>query len=135
MGFRCPKWRGPGRTQMKSFHALAPVSSPPLPLLAFFAVFTFLWSFSQYTTCRERFQQAMVNFKLFLVLWPLLLIFIILSELTGERVSFRAQSPEHNLFSRRKGGLLWGTTILVVVVILCLVSYLSSFHSKWFWPM
>ncbi|XAR59066.1 hypothetical protein NMG60_11014702 [Bertholletia excelsa] len=118
MGFRCPKWRGPGRTQMKSFQALASVSAPPLPLLAFLAVCTFLWSFSQYTTCKERFQQAMVNFKLFLVLWPLLLIFIILSELTGERVSFRAQSPEHNSFSRRKGGSLWGAPILVVVVIL-----------------
>ncbi|KAE9447346.1 hypothetical protein RHGRI_032879 [Rhododendron griersonianum] len=125
-----PKRRGPEWKQGWTIQTLTSVSTPPLPLLAVFAIVIFLLSLSQYTNYKAQMQHTMVNFHLFLVMLPVLLIFVVLPALFSLRFGLRALRPEHGP-AQQSGGSPWGVAILVVVLLL-LVSYQSSFHSKWF---
>ncbi|KAH7835469.1 hypothetical protein Vadar_026386 [Vaccinium darrowii] len=125
-----PRRRGPGWKHGWTIQTLTSISTPPLPLLAVFAIVIFLLSLSQYTTYKAQMQHTMMNFQLFLFLLPVLLIFIVLPGLMSLRFSLRALRPEHG-HAKQSGGSPWGVAVLVVVLLL-LVSYQSSFHSKWF---
>lgn len=100
------------------------MSAPPLPLLAIFAIVLLLLSFSQYTGYKSQMHQSAINYQLFLFLVPILLIFLIMASFSGkvEKLSFKLP---------RFDNMPWGVAVLVVVL-LVLVSYQSSFHSKWF---
>lgn len=134
-----PKRRGPDWKQSWTSQTLSTISSPPLPLLAIFAIVLFLLSLSQYTTYKSQLNHTKLNFQLFLFLVPVLLIFVMRSSLvTNEMFNFRAWwGPQlrRDVADQRPAGSSgaspWGVAILVVVL-LVLVSYHSSFHSKWF---
>ncbi|KAI3447981.1 hypothetical protein Pfo_004646 [Paulownia fortunei] len=129
---RGPEWKHGWTDQ-----ALSSISAPPLPLVAVFAIVIFLLSLSQYTTYKEHMRYTVVNFKILLFLVPLLLIFFLRSSLlTGGRWFNFWSSSQHGRQVRRElahgmSGFPWGMAVLVVAL-LVLVSYQSSFHSKWF---
>ncbi|GFY94607.1 hypothetical protein Acr_09g0010530 [Actinidia rufa] len=83
----------------------------------------------QYTKYKANIQQSMINFQLVLFLLPVLLIFVLISGFTSGRFNFRALRPYHDS-THQSGGSPWAVAILVMVL-LVLVSYQSSFHSKW----
>ncbi|PSS29495.1 DNA polymerase subunit gamma-1 like [Actinidia chinensis var. chinensis] len=119
-----PKRRGPEWKHGWTEQTLASITTPPLPLLAIFAIVIFLLCLSQYTNYKAQIQHSMINFQLVLFLLPVLLIFVLLSGFTSGRFNIRALSSD-----QRSGGFPWPVAVLVVVL-LVLVSYQSSFHSK-----
>ncbi|KAG8364393.1 hypothetical protein BUALT_Bualt19G0124200 [Buddleja alternifolia] len=130
---RGPEWKQGWRDQ-----TFSSISAPPLPLLAVFAIVIFLLSLSQYSNYKEQMHYTMISFKLLLLLVPVLLILFIRSgPLTGEGWWFNLwPSTQRGRQTRREwgpgmSGFPWGVAVLVVVL-LVLVSYQSSFHSMWF---
>lgn len=119
-----PRRRGPQWKQGWTGQTLSSISSPPLPLLTISGiVFVLLW-FSQYTGYKAQLHQTAINFQIFLLLLPVLLIFFMISFSSGGRFAFWQhatveQSPP------------WGIAMLVGLLVL-LLSYQSWFHSKWF---
>lgn len=133
-----PKRRGPEWKQSWTSQTLSTISSPPLQLLAIFAIVLFLLSLSQYTTYKSQLNNTRINFQLFLFLVPVLLIFFIRSSLVtnanGRSFNFWVRGPQlrRDVSDHRPPGASpWGVAVLVLLL-LVLVSYQSSFHSKWF---
>ncbi|KAK6253825.1 hypothetical protein QUC31_015545 [Theobroma cacao] len=91
-----------------------------------------LW-LSPYTNYKARLHHTAINLQLFIVLLPFLLILFMISFSSSRRLAFWQQRLEHETV-HRSGGLPWGIAMLVGVV-LVLLSYQSSFHSKWFGPL
>lgn len=128
-----PKRGGPEWKQSWTTQTLHNVSCPPLPLLAVFAIVIFLLSVSQYTAFKSELDNHKFSFQFVLLLVPVLLIFLLRSSLIPSgRFNFwgRIQQPRKDL-SQQSGASPWGVAILLVVLLI-LVSYQSSFHSKWF---
>lgn len=128
---RVPEWK-----QGWSNQTLGSMSAPPLPLMAIFAIVIFLLSISQYSAYKEQMQSTMVGLKLVLLLVPVILIFVLSSSLVaGGGLNFwsprRDGRRERWDLGRGLSGFPWGVAVLVLVL-LVLVSYQSSFHSKWF---
>lgn len=129
--------RGPEWKQSWTEQTLSSMSAPPLPLVAIFTIVIFLLSLSQYSAYKEQMQNTMINFKIFLFLLPVLLVFLLRSSLLsgGGWLNFGV-SPQQGGLVRRElargmAGFPWGVAVLVVVL-LVLVSFHSSFQSKWF---
>ncbi|KAM7479403.1 hypothetical protein LguiA_027616 [Lonicera macranthoides] len=133
-----PKRRGPEWKQGWTGQTLSNISAPPLPLLAFFGIVVFLLSVSQYTNYKSQLKNTKINFQLFLLLVPVLLIFFMRSGLTIGRLRFNFWSPRLRPdSSAQRGGTgasPWGVAMLLALL-LVLVSYQSVFHSKWFAPL
>ncbi|PIN14292.1 hypothetical protein CDL12_13083 [Handroanthus impetiginosus] len=134
------KRRGPQWKQGWTDQTLSSISAPPLPLLAIFTIVIFLLSLSQYNTYKEQMRYTMINFKILLFLVPILLISLISSTrlklIAGQGwFSFMSSSQQgrqvRRELARGTSGFPWGVAILVVVL-LVLVSYQSSFQSKLF---
>lgn len=132
MDWLYPKRRGPEWKQGWKGQTLTSISAPPLPLLAIFAIVIFFLTLTQFTNHKAKVQTASTHLQLFLFLLPLLLIFILLPGLTGGFFRFRVSGFNHDL-DRQGGASPWGVAVLVLVL-LVLVFYQSSFHSKWFGP-
>lgn len=126
--------RGPEWKQGWSGQTMASLSLPPLPLLAIFAIVIFLLALSQSSNYKEQLDQATNYLQLFLILVPIFLLLLIRPGFTGGWFNFRAPRPRQESSMRRSSGFPWGTAVLVVVL-LVLVSYQSSFQSKWFAPL
>ncbi|CAK9162061.1 unnamed protein product [Ilex paraguariensis] len=127
-----PKRRGPEWKQGWTRRTMASVSAPPLPLLAILAIVIFLLSLSQYTGYKQQLQHSMINFQLSLFLVPIMLmVFMSFCFNGGMLFNFWSSHPRQQDSLHRTGGSAWGVAVLLVVV-LVLVSYQSSFHSKWF---
>lgn len=126
--------RGPEWKQGWTGQTMASLSLPPLPLLAVFAIVIFLLSLSQSSNYKEKLDNAATNFQLFLFLVPIVLILLMRPSFTGGWFNFWTPKPRQESLIHRSGGFPWGIAILVVVL-LVLVSYQSSFHSKWFAPL
>ncbi|CAA2965264.1 uncharacterized protein LOC111411212 [Olea europaea subsp. europaea] len=125
---RSPEWKQGWTTQ-----TLGSISAPPLPLLVIFTIVMFFLSLSQYKSYKERMYSAAISFDLFLYLVPVFLIFFMRSSLSSSISNFWSSQPRnvrHN-WARGMAGFPWGVALLVVVL-LVLVSYQSSFHSQWF---
>ncbi|XP_009607098.1 uncharacterized protein [Nicotiana tomentosiformis] len=134
MDWLYPKRRGPEWKQGWTNETLASVLVLPLPLLAIFAIVIFLLSLSQYNNYKEQLEQSRINLQLFFYLVPVFLIFLMRSSLLNGGFNFWGPSqPRHNnsVYKRSRAEFPWGVAILVVVLIV-LVSYQSSFQSKWF---
>ncbi|KAK2983786.1 hypothetical protein RJ640_017189 [Escallonia rubra] len=58
-----PKRRGPEWKQGWTSQTLYSISTPPLPLLAIFAIVVFLLSISQYTNYKSQLNNTMINFQ------------------------------------------------------------------------
>ncbi|KAL6313141.1 hypothetical protein AAG906_019613 [Vitis piasezkii] len=85
------KRRGPEWKHGWTGQTLNNISTPPLPLLAIFAIVILLWSLSNYTSYKAQLYQTTNNFQLFLFLLPILFIFLIASSSSDGRPSFRLQ--------------------------------------------
>lgn len=128
------KRRGPEWKQGWTGQTLGSISSPPLHLLTIFGIVIVLLWFSQSTDYSAHLKHTAINFQLFLFLLPILLILFMASFSTGGRFHFPLLRQEYDSVNQRAGGLPWGIAILVVLL-LVLLSYQSSFHSKWFGPL
>ena len=123
--------RGPGWKHGWTEKTLASVSSPPLPLLAIAAIIVLLMMLSSYTSYKSQMQQNLINFKLFLFLLPVLLIFVMHSITKYGRVVIIAPITKGDT-GHKPQSMPWALALLVVLLVL-MVSYQSYFHSKW-WP-
>ncbi|CAI9769060.1 unnamed protein product [Fraxinus pennsylvanica] len=125
---KSPEWKQGWTTQ-----SLGSISAPPLPLLGIFAVFMFWLSLSQYKSYKDQMYNAAISFKLFLYLVPVFLIFFMRSSLTSSLPNFWSSQPRNvrHEWARGMAGFPWGVAVLVVLL-LVLVSYQSSFRSHWF---
>nr|DAD41156.1 TPA_asm: hypothetical protein HUJ06_015479 [Nelumbo nucifera] len=133
MGWFYTQRRGPEWKQGWTGRTLGSISAPPPPLLVIFAIVILFLSLSRYTDYRAQMQHAMISFQFLLFLLPVVLIFVVRSMATNGRFVLRLPRPEHDSI-HRVGGSPWGVAALVVVL-LVMISYQSSFHSHWFRPL
>ncbi|XP_072959173.1 uncharacterized protein [Typha angustifolia] len=121
--------RGPQWKQGWKGQALSSLSLPPPPLLAVFAIVIFFLSVSTYMDYKTQVQRTENGLRFLLILLPVVIIFIALFVFSGGmpilRLPWRDRSP---------GSSPWGVALLVVVL-LVMLSYQSSIHSKWFRPL
>ncbi|KAJ6851683.1 uncharacterized protein M6B38_258265 [Iris pallida] len=107
---------------------------PPLPLhLCFFLLTLFLFvGVSWYLSYESLVESVADQLRVLLILSPLLLLLAVhwLSSGGGDRVPFVLWLPERDSF-HRAGGSPWGVA-LVLVLVLFMVSYHSSFQDRWF---
>ncbi|ONH92178.1 hypothetical protein PRUPE_8G160400 [Prunus persica] len=133
--------RGPEWKQGWTCQTLASISAPPLHLLTIFAIVIGLLWLSQYTEYKAQMQHTAFNFQLFLMVLPVLLIFVVAScssVPSSGWFSFWSQHPQRVPAHPARGGggsgSPWGVAFLLVLI-LVLLSYQSSFHSKWLGPL
>ncbi|GMY05533.1 Transmembrane protein [Fagus crenata] len=119
--------RGPEWKQGWTGQTLSSISTPPLHLLTIFGIVIGLLWFSQYTGYQAQLKSTAINFQLVLFLFPIFMIFLIASNSSSWRFNFPLLRSEH-------GGSPLGIAFLVVLL-LVLLSYQSSFQSKWFGPL
>ncbi|CDO96951.1 unnamed protein product [Coffea canephora] len=120
---RGPEWKQGWRGQ-----TMASLSLPPLPLLAIFAIVICLLSLPQSTSA------ATIDLKLLLFSVPILLILLIRPSFSGGWFNFGTPKPGPGSSAHQSGGFPWGVALLVVILVV-LVSYQSSFQSMWFTPL
>ncbi|EYU40402.1 hypothetical protein ABFS82_14G117900 [Erythranthe guttata] len=126
------KRRGPQWKQGWTEQTFSSISAPPLPLIAVFAIVIFLLSISSYSSYKEQMSSTLINFKILLFLASLLLVFFVRSSLFDFWTSSQnGQRQVRWQWAHVVAGFPWGVAALVVVL-LVLVSYQSTFHSKWF---
>ncbi|EXC00988.1 hypothetical protein L484_016054 [Morus notabilis] len=110
---------------------LASLTAPPLPLLAIVGIVVVLLSVSSYANYKSQMQKTVIGFRLFLLLLPLVLIFVAHSVTKYGTVLVVRPRTKHEAVSEG-GGTPWGVVVLLVVLAV-LISYQSYFQSKW-WP-
>ncbi|XVE67107.1 hypothetical protein DITRI_Ditri08aG0133800 [Diplodiscus trichospermus] len=128
-----PRRRGPQWKQGWTGQTLSSVSAPPLPLLTIFGIVVVLLWLSPCTDYKAQLHNTAINFQIFLLLLPMLLILFMISYSSYGGFAFWQQRPEHESV-HRSGGSPWRIA-MVVGVLFVLLSYQSSFHSKWFGPL
>ncbi|KAL6995837.1 hypothetical protein U1Q18_005973 [Sarracenia purpurea var. burkii] len=104
---------------------LAAIFETPLPLLFIFVVIVFLASTSHYLETKAKMKQTMLNFQLFLILLPVVLIMSVhlVTVIRDPRTAYDSE--------QRQDGSPWAVAA-AVLLLLVLVSYQSSLQSKWF---
>ncbi|KAE9584937.1 hypothetical protein Lalb_Chr25g0283731 [Lupinus albus] len=110
-------------------------SNPSLPLhLCFFLLTLFMFlGFSWYSNYENIFESMMDQVKLILMVSPLLLLLVVhlLSNYgDGGMLSSFIPLPERDSL-HRAGGTPWGVG-LILVLLLFMISYHSSFQERWF---
>ncbi|KAL5719548.1 hypothetical protein ACHQM5_012304 [Ranunculus cassubicifolius] len=96
------------------------------------AILVFFLGFTLYINYESILESIVDQLKVVLTLSPLVLIFMVflLSKNDGRQSLFPVGLPEKEAF-HRAGGSPWGVGALVVVL-LVMISYQSSFHEYWF---
>ncbi|KAJ7959168.1 Oxidoreductase/transition metal ion-binding protein [Quillaja saponaria] len=97
-------------------------------LYFFIAVLLFILGLLWYINYHSAFEDLMIQVKLFLILVPLFLLLLIHC-LSTEGLAFLLPFPEKETF-HRAGGSPWGVALLLVFL-LFMISYQSSFHERW----
>ncbi|XP_026459244.1 uncharacterized protein LOC113359891 [Papaver somniferum] len=149
MGWFWSERRGPEWKQGWTSNTLSNTSLPPLPLLAIFAIVLLFLTISQYTGYKAQMEHTMFNFQIFLFVLPVILIFVVRSMSSdGNGRSFvfrfpRLRPSQHHQDSGQAVGSThagsstsspWGVALIVVVLIV-MIFYKSSFDSQWFRPL
>ncbi|OAY50580.1 uncharacterized protein LOC122723733 [Manihot esculenta] len=129
MGWLWSERRGPGWKQGWTEQTLASVSPPPFPLLAIFFIIFLLLFVSSYFNFKDQMEHTVINFNLFLLFLPVLLILVAQVLSKCESFIVPATKAEYGRI-RRSWDLPWGVVALVVVL-LVMLSYQSSFRSVW----
>lgn len=111
---------------------LASLRAPPLPLVAIVGIVVVLLSISSYANYKSQVQKTMIGFKVFLLVLPLLLIFVANSVTKYGSVLVISPRTKREPATSEAGGSPWGVALLLIVLMV-LISYKSYFHSKW-WP-
>lgn len=104
--------------------------SIPLHLILLIVIVFFMLGFSWYINYESMFEDMMSQFKLFLMLLPLLLLLLVHCLSTGGLPTFLLPLPEKDSL-HRAGGSPWGVAFLLVFL-LFMISYQSSFQERWF---
>ncbi|CAN0841429.1 hypothetical protein LINGRAHAP2_LOCUS3277 [Linum grandiflorum] len=101
----------------------------PFHFFLFTLILSFTLSLTWYIHYFYVVEEKMMNhFKFFLMLTPLLLL--LLTQLLSHGNTFSIPFPEKDSL-HRAGGSPWGVALLLVFL-LYMVSYQSSFHERWF---
>ncbi|ERN13522.1 hypothetical protein AMTRI_Chr09g40610 [Amborella trichopoda] len=112
---------------------LASLSPPPLPLLSILAVSLLFLFLSGYISYKSQVTSTINHLHVLLMLSPLLLILAVRWSSSNERLLNRLQVPPQDAV-HRVGSMPWGVAFFLILL-LVMVSYQSSFHSKWFRPL
>ncbi|PKI45664.1 uncharacterized protein LOC116202554 [Punica granatum] len=132
MGWLIKEKRGPAWKHGWTENTLTSVSPPPLPVITIFFIVVLLLYLSFSINYNKQMQRTVVGMKLFLFLLPVLLIFAAQFVSVNGGVSMPYQRPRPGIDSVQRDGRSssWGVAILVLLM-LVLLSFQSSFHSKW----
>ncbi|KDP44329.1 hypothetical protein JCGZ_19196 [Jatropha curcas] len=101
--------------------------SMPLHLFLFILIVSFTFGLSWYINYESKFEDIANQVKLFLMLSPLLLLLIVHCLSSGVLI---IPWPERDSL-HRAGGSPWGVALLLVFL-LYMISFQSSFHQRWF---
>ncbi|MCL7043152.1 hypothetical protein MKW94_020951 [Papaver nudicaule] len=145
MGWFWSERRGPEWKQGWTSNTFSNTSLPPLPLLAIFAIVLLFLSISQYTGYKAQMEHTMFNFQIFLFILPVILIFVVRSmssDVNGRSYVFRfprLRPSQHHQDSGQAStnagsSSPWGVAAIVMVLIV-MIFYKSSFDSQWFRPL
>ncbi|KAI3450874.1 hypothetical protein Pfo_007539 [Paulownia fortunei] len=106
--------------------------SLPIHFFFFIAIVFLFVIFTWYINYESTFEDLMDNFKLCLMVFPVLLLLFLhwLSSNDGERVPFFLSLPEKDSL-HRVGGSPLGVAILLVFLIF-MISHHSSLQERWF---
>lgn len=130
---RVPEWKQ-GWTEK----TLTSISAPPLHLYIVFIIVIFLmWcSTSSDQSHRLHLGPSIANLQLLVYLSPVLLILFMACYFAASRRFILARQPAGSIIVGLRQGpsLPWGVALLVVML-LVLVSYQTSFQSLWLGPL
>ncbi|KAK7276467.1 hypothetical protein RIF29_17606 [Crotalaria pallida] len=101
----------------------------PLHLCFFMFILFFVLGFSWYINYESVYEDLMIHVKIFLALVPLFLLLVVHCLSSGG--SFPIPLPEERNSLHRAGGSPWGVALLLVFL-LFMMAYQSSFHQRWF---
>ncbi|KAG1361904.1 hypothetical protein COCNU_10G001230 [Cocos nucifera] len=133
MGWFLRERRGPQWKQGWMERVLCSSSLPPPSLVLIFAIVMLFLSISWHIDYKTQVRRAEAGFRLVLFLLPVALIVVAGFVLLDRRFLFRLPQPQQEPV-HRAGSSPWGVALLVVVL-LFMISYQSSFHSQWFRPL
>ncbi|KAJ6953484.1 hypothetical protein NC652_005256 [Populus alba x Populus x berolinensis] len=122
--------RGPAWKQEWTRRTLASMSLPPFPLVAILFIIILLLSVSSFMSYKNQMQHTLINLKLLLLFLPVLLIFLAMFASKVEIFMFPNTKAQYGSADNRSWNLPWGLAVLVVVL-LVMVNYRSSFQSMW----
>lgn len=106
--------------------------APPLHLCFFLFILFLFMGFSWYINYESVLEDIVDQFKLVVMVSPLVLLLVVhwLSSEERTRVPFLVPLPERESL-HRAGSSPWGVGFLLVFL-LFMISYQSSFHERWF---
>ncbi|XP_077234621.1 uncharacterized protein LOC143876812 [Tasmannia lanceolata] len=118
--------------QNSSYYSSSYYQAPPLQLCFFLLILVLFMGLSWYLRYESAFEGAMDQFKLTIMLLPLVLLLAVhwLSSDERKRFPFVIPLPERDSF-HRAGSSAWGVG-LILVFLLFMISYQSSLHERWF---
>ncbi|KAJ4843664.1 hypothetical protein Tsubulata_010168 [Turnera subulata] len=117
--------RGPAWKQEWTERTLASMSPPPLPLVAVLLIIFVLLYVPSYLAYKNQMQETVINFKLFLLFVPVLLIFLAQFVSKFDRFMFPRTKIEYGSPNYRSWNLPWG--VIALVVLLLFVGFVVSF--------
>lgn len=110
-------------------------STPPIQLITIFAIVILLLCFSNYTSHKAHLDHSALNFHFLIVFLPILLIISIAAYFSNWMHLYSGLQHQSSRVrpatGSGSGSFPFGIAIFVVLL-LVLLSYHSSFHSKWF---
>lgn len=131
MGWLIKEKRGPAWKHGWAENTIASVSPPPVPVIVIFFIVVLLLYLSFSIDYNKQMERTMVGMKLLIFLLPVLLIFLAQWVSVNGGLMMPYQRGSTALDSvRTEGGSSWGVAALVVLM-LVLLSFQSSFQSKW----
>ncbi|XP_008785115.1 uncharacterized protein LOC120107533 [Phoenix dactylifera] len=133
MGWFFRERRGPPWKQGWMEQVLSSSSLPPPSLVLIFAIVMLFLFLSWHIDYRTQLRRTEVGFRLLLFLLPVALIVVARFMLLDGRFLLRLPRPEQESI-HRAGSSPWGVALLLLVLLL-MISYQSSFHSQWFRPL
>jgi len=101
----------------------------PVHLCLFMFILFFVLAFSWYIKYEYVYEDKFIQLKILLALVPLMLLLVVHCLSSGE--SFTLPLPEERESLHRAGGSPWGVALLLVFL-LFMIAYQSSFHERWF---
>ncbi|TKY56944.1 transmembrane protein [Spatholobus suberectus] len=119
----------PDMARYRDHYYLWEYFSFPLHLVFFVFILFFVLAFSWYINYESVLEDLLVQVKILLALVPLLLLLVV--HCLSSPGSFPIPLPEERESLHRAGGSPWGVALLLLFV-LFMVAYQSSFHQRWF---
>ncbi|KAK7385809.1 hypothetical protein VNO78_31685 [Psophocarpus tetragonolobus] len=101
----------------------------PVPLVLFMLILLLVMAFSWYINYESLLEDLVMQVKIFLALVPLLLLLVVHCLSSG--ASFPIPLPEERDSLHRAGGSPFGVALLLLFL-LFMMAYQSSFHQRWF---